>query len=282
MRYKGRLLVIPGIELTNNPRRCTPPPIEPKGRCRIHVNALFTRKYPIYPPEVRPDPIDWREKKSIRRYALYRAALKKTAELDGVAQLNHPTWHWGVNARLGIRLGKAGLKFIEIANVAFGKWNRGSEQTPSTEQLWDQILSQGIRIYGIATDDAHHYYDSGAVRNLGENTYPAGGGFVMVRAPKTPEAIRDAMVRGDFYSSTGVMLAQAMEKHNGQWVVRVDKPDPNLQYTISFVGNNGIVLQQSEGTSASFPAVIKTKRYVRAVVINSLHQAAWIQPQFSD
>jgi hypothetical protein len=53
-------------------------------------------------------------------------------------------------------------------------------------------------LYGIATDDAHNYHGGGA---------GPGKGWVMVRSSElTPEHILDAMHRGEFYASTGVLI----------------------------------------------------------------------------
>lgn len=55
---------------------------------------------------------------------------------------------------------------------------------------WDELLGQGIRIFGVAADDAHgaQYYCHG---------------WVMVRAENNVNAILDALGNGAFYSSCG-------------------------------------------------------------------------------
>ena len=277
--YQGRLLVIPGIELTNNPPACSPPPPLPEGKCRIHVNALFTHGSPTLPPQVRPPPVSWRELHSIERIDLYRAALRKTAELGGIAQLNHPTWHWGVTENLVAQLASDGLRLMEIANTAFAQWNRGSPLFPSTEALWDQILSRNIPIYGIASDDAHHYHDIAERRQAEKSVYPPGGGFVMVRAIPRPESIRDALYRGDFYSSTGILLDK-VEVTATNITVQVQSPRPNTNYSIAFIGYNGQVLRRYETAQASFPLAETTSSYVRAVLRNTHGEKAWTQPIF--
>ncbi len=49
---------------------------------------------------------------------------------------------------------------FEVANEAVDSNNEGDATTPSTERLWDQVLDAGGRIYGVASDDAHHYADA--------------------------------------------------------------------------------------------------------------------------
>ena len=80
--------------------------------------------------------------------------------------------------------------------------NLGGGGVPGLEEVWDQILSSGQLIYGIAVDDAHHFkrpWDPTASR--------PGRGWVVVRAPRLDaREIVLALERGDFYASTGVTL----------------------------------------------------------------------------
>ena len=61
-----------------------------------------------------------------------------------------------------------GLRFFEVANEAVDSNNDGDEAHPSTEKMWDHVLTAGHKLYGIATDDAHHYYDVAETRRRGE------------------------------------------------------------------------------------------------------------------
>ena len=55
---------------------------------------------------------------------------------------------------------------------------------------WDEILGQGKRLYGVATDDAH------AINELCK-------GWVMVKADKEINAVLHALKNGEFYSTCG-------------------------------------------------------------------------------
>ena len=84
--------------------------------------------------------------------------------------------------------------------------NEGGGRRLSTEALWDAALTRGAHVFGTATDDAHHYAAAPLARARGEIAYTGDRGWVMVRAARTEAAIRAAIVAGDFYASTGVVL----------------------------------------------------------------------------
>ena len=196
------MLVIPGVELTQNVDRCAPPP-PPGMQCLLHVNALF-----VTPP--RDGKLTWAAPAAgPRRLQIYRRALATTRALGGIAQLNHPNFHYAADAALVTTLAGEGLALLEIANRSWDSNDVPAERgRPSTEAIWDQALTAGANVFGTATDDAHHYFDAAAAGARGEPVFPGDLGFVMVRAAKQPAAIRDALARGDFYASTGVLLAR--------------------------------------------------------------------------
>ena len=253
------LLVLAGAELTYNPPTCEPPPPLPDGKCRIHVNALAVTRRP-------GGRIEWADRGSSRRVDMYQRAFETSSALGGVAQLNHPQWHWGMNPDLLIDLARRGLVLVEIANRQFDRWNAGDGTFPSMEALWDAALSAGVTLWGVATDDAHSY-DAGG-------RYPAGGGWVMVWAARDPAAIRDALIAGRFYASTGVSLARAGAE-GAELVVEVAADSPG-DHVIQFIGD-GHVLQEIRGRAARFP-LVRAPGYVRAVVQRGDGARAWVQP----
>lgn len=274
---RGKLLALRGIELTNNPPSCEPVPPEPKGKCRVHVNSLFVTAFEDYEEGTRPPRIHWREKKSIQRVDLYQAAITRSAEMGGLTQLNHPTWHWGMDGPLLAELGRRGMVLFEVANMSFAKWNRGDRKHPGTEAIWDAALSEGVEIYGVASDDAHHYTEAVLEKRKqqGKSLYPAGGGWVMVRAHKTAESIRTALMRGDFYASTGVLLSRA-ERDGDAYEVAV-AGDSKGRHSIELIGRGGRTLETIDGREARFDLSARTG-YARVVVRNRRGESAWTQP----
>lgn len=72
---------------------------------------------------------------------------------------------------------------------------------------WDSFLRRGRRVWGVATDDAHHYAKDSC------------GGWVMVNASDlSVESIVDAMMKGAFYSSSGPSIMR-YEIEDGRVVV---------------------------------------------------------------
>ena len=272
-----QLLLITGAELTTNLEQCEPPPPDPEeGRCRFHMNALFV-------PTPAPGEMPWdqpnEEITDFGRLALHQRHLDAIRRLGGVAMLNHPTWHWLVDGELLAELARRGVLLIEIANAGYATWNAGNEQYPGAEAIWDAALTAGVTLWAVASDDAHHYYQHEIdARIADERTpYPPGLGWVMVRARKDAQAIRDAVVRGDFYSSTGVVLAD-VRVHGGALVIEVDEASPGA-HQFTFIGAGGRVLAEQRGRRASFAlAGVGRGGYVRAVVTDADGRKAWTQP----
>ncbi len=256
------LIVIAGIELTFNPATCQPAPPAPEGKCRIHVNVLGPTARPV-------GKLEWADRKHPERVAMYGRALEEAAMLGGIAQLNHPQWHWGTTPELLAQLTARGLTLMEIANVQFARWNAGGDGHPSTEALWDAALTAGATLWGLASDDAHDYFADGSGR------YPAGGGWVMVDAPRDPDAILRAIATGRFYASTGVSLTRA-EVWDDALEIEVASPGTG-QHLIRYIGTGGRVLLDVTADRARFP-LTGVSGYVRAVVIRDDGARAWIQP----
>lgn len=256
------LIVLSGIELTHNPAVCLPAPPLPDGKCRVHVNALGVTAR----PEGR---LEWADRKSDRRIDLYGRALITARELGGLVQINHPQWHWGMNAELLTELGRRGARFVEVANSQFTAWNDGgqvgAQRFSSIEALWDAALVAGVTMWGVASDDAHSYD--------GKGQYPAGGGWVVVRAEKRPAAILAALSAGAFYSSTGVVLDRA-GRHGDELVVEVSAQSAGA-HRITFI-ENGAPVGEHAGPIASRP--LPAQGYVRAVVTRDDGARAWVQP----
>lgn len=190
----GQLLTLPGIELTQNLRHCEPAP-GPDEACLLHVNALFTEA-----PFGRHR-LQW--PKFGKREDLYARAVEWATASQSLAMLNHPNMHYGANADTIAAVAAKGLTLLEVGNQSWDSQNEGDASHPSTEALWDEVLSRGIRLWGAVTDDAHSYNDVHTAMKY-SRPYPGNLGFVMVRAEKNALAIKQALARGDFYGSTGV------------------------------------------------------------------------------
>ncbi len=93
----------------------------------------------------------------------------------------HPQWS-GTSAKYFEQL---------KGNFAMEVWNSGCAlniDMDTDAAYWDELLGQGIKIFGVATDDGH-----------GAQTHCKG--WVMVNAENSVSAILKALEEGKFYSS---------------------------------------------------------------------------------
>jgi hypothetical protein len=187
----------------------------------------------------------------------------------GVPHLNHPNFGWAVTATDIITVRND--KLFEIYNGHPQVNNLGGGDAQSLEDMWDAILSSGKLLYGLATDDAHHFkrLDDPAAAGPGR-------GWVMVRAARLgAREILVALEQGEFYASTGVVLDD-VQVSSTRYTLTI-KVEGTSRYTTRFIGRNGRLL----GTTAANPAeyVIRgDEGYVRAVVLESNGKQAWAQP----
>lgn len=262
------LLVIPGVELTQNLSECNPPDPEVKG-CNLHMNALFVG--PQAPAAVElPPPL------GATRLEVYLRELQLARSYGGLAQLNHPNFRWGADAATVTELARKGVRFLEIANASGDCNDDGDARHPGTEVLWDQALTAGVQLFGVATDDAHHYYDADAARRRGETAYTGDRGFIMVRAARSEAALRAALLSGDFYASTGVLLSRVALSASAMELAVAPETAGDCEFT--FIGTGGRELARSRGRTARYPIAGLTSGYVRAVVRDSAGHRAWVQP----
>lgn len=234
---------------------------------------------------------------------ILRKHRAETERTGGLSILNHPNFRDPITAQ---DIVQSGIKLFEVYNAYPHAKNAGSSRHPSTEQLWDQVLSAGHRLYGVASDDAHHTkeWNRKLKERLGIRA-PAGGGWVMVRAARlTPATIATAMAAGDFYASSGVHLRTLqVDRAAGTFEVAVDTsqtlaevtkpyvsaPAPKVQGTptrtgprITFITHGGRVLETVDAARATVRLSSATG-YVRArisYVVGPKEFFAWTQPVF--
>jgi len=153
-----------------------------------------------------------------------------------VSHVNHPSWpSYDITAEDLAEAVEA--RSFEVCNASEGSNRLGDPQHPSTDRIWD--IANTLRIarlkkpplLAVATDDAHHY------QVFAPDKANPGRGFVMVRARAlAPEAVVEAMDRGDFYASTGVLLSVvSFDAASGVLGIEV-RQQPGAKYTIDFLG----------------------------------------------
>jgi hypothetical protein len=188
---------------------------------------------------------------------------------SGVPHINHPNFGWALTADDLRRV--RNYKLFEIFNGHPEVNNLGGGGVPGLEEIWDRLLSNGMLVYGIAVDDAHVFKKPGDPTVSGP-----GRGWVVVRAAALePRALLDAMERGDFYASTGVVLDD-LAVTSTSLTIKV-KPQPSSKYRIQFIGRDGRVVSEMPDASATY-TFTGSEGYVRAKVIESNGRVAWCEP----
>lgn len=275
------MLVLPGVELTLNLRTCEPPP-PPEKHCLLHVNALVPERPlsrdPWLPEMLLPSEGRFVVEEGFRREDLFGAELDEAARMGAVAQINHPNFHFAADADALVKLAGRGLALIEIANQSHDAQNDGDGGHVSTEALWDRALTRGARLFGTATDDAHDYF--------GDDVPPAARppeadtgdrGWVMVRADRTARSIREALARGDFYATTGVLF-ERLEMSPKRVSVAVEGEEP---VWLEAIGDSGGVYRAEIGRAMTFDPRALGSSYVRLRVTDAKGRHAWTQPVFT-
>ncbi len=240
-------ILIPGEEVTNSFQK-TP----------AHVCGLGMKS------ETRPQ-----EKGSL--VETLQSHIDGIRQAGGIAQINHPNWKWAFDHRT---LGALqNYRLFEVYNAGADCNNFGAGGRPGMEEIWDRVLSGGLSIFGVASDDTHEYLAEFLPMQPGP-----GRGWVMVRARElSAAAIVAAMDRGDFYASTGVVLKDV--RITPQEYALAIEPLGDTAYTTQFIGAEGKVLKQDFSLTPSY-RLQGTERYVRARVESSNRELAWTQPVF--
>ena len=240
-----RFLVVKGEEVTD---RFGPKP--------LHVNGLDVER--LVAPQGGTSVVDVLQ----RNVDAIRGA-------GGIPHINHPNFRWAISPE---ELGQVrNTKLFEVYNGHPEVNNLGGGGVPGLEEAWDAILSSGTLLYGIAVDDAHVFKEPGNPHVAGP-----GRGWVMVRAERLdPRALLEALERGDFYASTGVVLEDV--RVDGRTMIVNVKADEFAKYRVQFVGQHGRVLREIPQPHARYEFT-GDEGYVRARVIESNGRMAWVQP----
>lgn len=267
-------ILVPGVELT--------------GKRHVHTTSMNVKGVP---------PWQFNDKDKTK---IVQNHVDETRKLGGEAILNHPNWQTGVSAEHMIPA--KGLHLFELFNGHPHVHSHGHDDRHSTEAMWDEMLTAGKLIYGVSSDDAHHF------QTIKPDLSNPGRGWVMVKAEAlTADAITDAMLHGKFYSSNGVFLkryepsektyrvevdSQATEAElTGNPLLRGKQVDTGIEgYRIEFFGPKGKRLTTIQGTAA-IAAIDPDLAYTRAKVIYTRKMPgseqleeyyAWGQPVFTD
>lgn len=176
----------------------------------------------------------------------------------GLAVMNHPNWEPHFNhCPQSVLQSLKGYAGIEIYNGV----TRRVEGNPEATDRWDMLLSNDKIVWGYAGDDNHQDVDRGVA-------------WVMVQgSDRSAGAIVDALRRGSFYASTGVVIESI--RLEGRHVL-VEAPNAELFHVCS---NYGRVVARVPGPSLDFvPPSFFPATYFRVEAFGHGDAKAWTQP----
>lgn len=211
----GQFLLVPGIEITS----VLPP---------VHVNAFNVDD--LLPAANFVDTTE-----GFIANLDFVAQFGQRTGAPTLAHINHPNWQDGYPAEAVIPLDGALIFEVYNGHPGVRNWGGQSRHMVSTDRFWDIVLAMRLKrdkrntLFGVGVGDSHDYFD------FGVGHANPGRGWIMVRANAlTPEAIIDAMRRGNFYASSGVELLE-LEQSSKAIRIRI-QPEDGVRYTTQFVG----------------------------------------------
>ncbi|MCA1553908.1 MAG: CehA/McbA family metallohydrolase, partial [Chloroflexi bacterium] len=158
----------------------------------VHVNAFNIGEMQF--------PID----REASIFATLQQAVDVTNAAGGLAMINHPNFRWAFGADEMAKVRNWSL--LEIYNASTETNNFGFGGRIGVETMWDRLLTAGMRVHGVATDDSHEF-----IAERWGHVSPPGLAWVQVwTEDKSVEAIMRALANGDFYASTEIAIEELM------------------------------------------------------------------------
>lgn len=227
----------------------------------VHVNGLGITQ-PIDPLYVPSHPL-YGAAKSVQ----IRWISDQIRQRGGVEQVNHPSWQWTLSTQDILNAGE--VRLLEIANMIHTANNEGDAAHPSTEAMWDSLLSAGRCTWGVASDDTHQ------LKTWGPQYANPGRGWVQVRASSlSMGAVLQSLSAGQFVACAGLEVSDYRVSAD---VIDVElKNGPAL---LELVGPGGRILQRVRGHAARF-TVPRSVAYVRVRGRTRDDRRLWCQPVF--
>ncbi len=255
-----KLLLIPGEEITLN------------LPYTIHVNAIGIKK--VIEPTIKPTKVK-----------TLQANIDNIINSGGLAEINHPNFRWALNEKDLVQI--RGAHFIEVFNGNYNTHNYGGGGKKSVEEMWDEMLSKKIKIWGVAVDDSHHFKEEFA-----PHRHNPGRGWVEVFSKDLSEKnILDSMRNGNFYFSNGVKFKNiSFNKEKIGLSISGDYFNKGLsnslvtdsKYTTQLISNDGEIIEEVDGKTVKFNLIKNTQKYTyfRTKTISSTGSIGWTQPIF--
>lgn len=188
--------------------------------------------------------------------------IDRIVSLKGLVFIAHPYWSALTDADIRSLKSIIGIELYNaVCEVMIG---RGFSTVH-----WDNLLSDGMPLCGLAVDDTHHYTDD------------APGGWVWVKAPSlTEKDIIEALSKGHYYASTGPVV-HGIDLEGDQIAVESSPVDTITFHSRGPSGNS--VHRVGEGILTHARHTLKPEhRYVRVEFVDGGGRRAWSNPVYTE
>lgn len=172
---------------------------------------------------------------------------------NGIPILAHPLWP-PTRVTYKDLIQQTSVHHVEIYTGITESWGYKDDKS-----LWDSLLTNGKRVYGVGCDDFHTLKD-------------IGKGWIVVQSSELhKDSIINAIRNGRFYSSTGIEIEIIRTNRDSIYIKTKNATE------IKFIGKNGQLLKQENSKIANFK-IIGMEPYIRVEASNNFGEKAWTQP----
>lgn len=223
------------------------------------------------------------ESSDAKRLKLHCASVHRSLQTSvdwirdhgGVPVLAHPLWGnvYGADVIASIR----DCHLFEVHNGSPDCNTFAAGGRPGTDEIWNEVLDRGVKLFGLGSDDAHTYLPE--KMHVGHCTAHGGecSTYVHCRTLTVPTLLA-ALEAGHGVASSGARPVKAGVVGR-QYVVEISDPYPHFTFTTQFIGPGG-VLAEAFGRKVSF-SLARRPAWVRARVFCSSGRYLWTQPAWS-
>ncbi len=198
-----------------------------------------------------------------------QGTIDRIGRRGGIAVVAHPSWSGLTTMDL---MGARNYVAMEVYNQVCQDLNGKGRSV----ELWDHLLSEGRRVWGLADDDAH--FDLGSWRG------GAGHAWLWVKAPRlTVKDILKALRTGAFHGTQGPRF-YSIRYRGGRFSIRTS-PVKRLHIISAKVGAGGIAVAKGRAGATSWQLDVMKKqlnitKYVRFEAVDAQGRTAWSNPLF--
>jgi hypothetical protein len=168
------------------------------------------------------------------------AILAEVRAQGGVPLINHPNFHWALQATDIVR-GGSGRYLLEMWSGLPGVRATGDATHAAEETIWDEVLARGGDAVPAAVDDAHGLQDGPG----GSDALPGRGWLETFGAETSKEAICAALAAGQLYASNGPSFTRIAVQGDTFVVATAD-----ASATVAFLGERGETLARLRASDA--------------------------------